>query len=50
VQNAFVESFTGDAEECLNASWFGNLFEARVKIAAWVEGVQRGAAAQHLGI
>src|SRR5262249_2448565 len=24
-------------DECLNASWFGNLFEARVKIAAWKE-------------
>jgi putative transposase len=38
VQNAFVESFHGKLrEECLNASWFGNLFEARVKIAAWKE-------------
>ncbi len=36
VQNAFVESFQGRLrEECLNASWFRNLFEARVKIAAW---------------
>src|SRR4029077_11644142 len=38
VQNAFVESFHGKLrDECLNASWFGNLFEARVKIAAWRE-------------
>lgn len=36
VQNAHVESFHGKLrDECLNASWFGNLFEARVKIAAW---------------
>ena len=38
VQNAFVESFHGKLrDECLNASWFGNLFEARLKIAAWKE-------------
>jgi putative transposase len=38
VQNAFVESFHGKLrDECLNASWFGNLFEARVKIAGWKE-------------
>jgi len=36
VQNAHVESFHGRLrEECLNASWFGNLFEARRKIGAW---------------
>ena len=36
VQNAHVESFHGKLrDECLNASWFGNLFEARVKIGAW---------------
>ena len=35
-QNARVESFNGRLrEECLNASWFQNLFEARRKIAAW---------------
>ena len=35
-QNAYVESFHGRLrEECLNVSWFGNLFEARWKIAAW---------------
>jgi len=38
VQNAYVESFHGKLrDECLNASWFGNLFEARAKIAAWRE-------------
>lgn len=38
VQNAHVESFHGKLrDECLNASWFGNLFEARMKIAAWKE-------------
>jgi putative transposase len=38
VQNAYVESFHGKLrDECLNASWFGNLFEARAKIGAWKE-------------
>ena len=36
VQNAHVESFHGKSrDECLNASWFANLFDARRKIAAW---------------
>ncbi|HXE74620.1 MAG TPA: transposase, partial [Candidatus Xenobia bacterium] len=36
VQNAHIESFHGRLrEECLNASWFANLFEARAKIGAW---------------
>jgi putative transposase len=36
VQNPHVESFHGRLrEECLNASWFGDLFEARAKIGAW---------------
>ena len=36
MQNGRVESFNGRMrEECLNVSWFGNLFEAREKIAAW---------------
>ncbi len=36
VQNAPVESFHGRLrEECLNASWFANLFDARAKISAW---------------
>ncbi len=35
-QNAQVESFHGRMrEECLQVSWFENLFEARRKIAAW---------------
>ena len=35
-QNAHVESFNGRLrEECLNLSWFQNLFDARRKIAAW---------------
>lgn len=38
VQNAFVESFHGKLrDECLNASWFRNLFDARAKVAAWKE-------------
>jgi len=36
MQNGRVESFHGRfREECLRVSWFGNLFEARGKIAAW---------------
>ncbi|MGH9594460.1 MAG: IS3 family transposase, partial [Bryobacteraceae bacterium] len=36
MQNGRVESFNGRMrEECLNVSWFGNLFEARWKIEAW---------------
>jgi len=35
-QNARLESFNGKLrEECLNLSWFQNLFDARRKIAAW---------------
>jgi putative transposase len=35
-QNARIESFHGRLrEECLNVSWFQNLFAARQKIAAW---------------
>lgn len=35
-QNAHVESFNGRLpEECLNVSWFRNLFDARRKIACW---------------
>jgi putative transposase len=35
-QNAHVESFNGRLrEECLNVSWFWNLFDARCKIACW---------------
>lgn len=36
MQNGHVESFTGKLrDECLNASWFHNLFDARRKITAW---------------
>ena len=36
MQNGRVESFNGRMrEECLNVSWFGNLLDARQKIAAW---------------
>lgn len=36
VQNAHIESFNGRfRDECLNVSWFRNLWEARRKIAAW---------------
>jgi putative transposase len=35
-ENAYVESFHGRLrDECLNASWFWNLFDARRKISAW---------------
>ncbi len=35
-QNGHIESFNGRLwEECLNLSWFQNLFDARRKIAAW---------------
>ncbi len=36
VQNAFIESFNGRLrDECLNTSWFRNLWEARRRITAW---------------
>ena len=36
VQNAFVESFNGRLrDECLNATWFWTLAEARATIEAW---------------
>jgi putative transposase len=36
MQNGQVESFHGKLrDECLRVRWFGNLFEARRKIAAW---------------
>lgn len=36
VQNAKVESFNGRLrDECLNMSWFANLWDARRKISAW---------------
>ena len=36
MQNGHVESFNGRLrDECLNANWFRNLFDAKAKIAAW---------------
>ena len=36
IENALVESFNGRLrEECLNTSWFRNLFDARRQIEAW---------------
>jgi hypothetical protein len=36
VQNAHVESFHGRLrDECLNVSWFWNVFDARRKIEVW---------------
>jgi hypothetical protein len=36
MQNGRVESFNGRMrEECLNVTWFGNLFQARERIAVW---------------
>ncbi len=38
VENAHIESFNGRLrEECLNASWFRNLFDARRQIDRWRE-------------
>lgn len=35
-QNGYVESFNGKLrDECLNVSWFENLWDARRKITAW---------------
>ena len=37
IENAYIESFNGRLrEECLNASWFRNLFDARRQIEAWL--------------
>lgn len=36
VQNAYIESFNGKfREECLNANWFRNIYEARELLEAW---------------
>jgi putative transposase len=36
VQNAHVESFNGKLrDECLNVSWFRNLWQARLRIEGW---------------
>jgi putative transposase len=39
MQNGHIESFNGKLrDECLNTSWFRNLYDAREKIAAWRRG------------
>src|ERR1051326_8761163 len=51
VQNAFVESFRGKLrDECLNASWFGNLFEGTEEDRGVERGVQRRTATQQPGV
>jgi len=36
MQNGGMESFNGKLrDECLNTSWFWNLFDARKKIGSW---------------
>ncbi len=36
MQNGYVESFNGRfRDECLNENWFGDLADARAKIADW---------------
>ncbi len=36
IENAYVESFNGKLrDECLNVSWFRNLWQARARIEAW---------------
>src|SRR3954453_13087186 len=36
MQNGHIESFNGRLrDECLNANWFRNLFDARQKISSW---------------
>lgn len=36
VENAFVESFNGEfRDECLNANWFVDIHEAKVRIEEW---------------
>jgi transposase InsO family protein len=38
MQNGHVKSFNGRLrDECLNASWFRNLTDAREKISRWRE-------------
>ena len=42
VQNSYIESFNGRfRDECLNANWFRNLFEARQRIAIWRDDYNR---------
>ena len=51
VQNAHVESCHGKLrEECLNASWFQNLWAVRRKIEAWRKEYNEERPAQQFGI
>lgn len=49
-ENAYVESFHGRLrDECLNVSWFWNLFDARRKISAWQQDYNTGRPHSSLG-
>jgi putative transposase len=51
VQNSDVESFNGRfRDECLNSNLFVNLNDARKKIEAWAERIQRRETAQQSGL
>ncbi len=51
MQNGHVKSFNGRLrDECLNASWFPNLADAREKISLLAAGVQRRATIQQSGL
>ena len=51
MQNRHVESFNGRMrDECLNESWFGNLFRGASKDRGVAVRIQRRAAAQQPGI
>jgi transposase InsO family protein len=42
MQNGHIESFNGRfRDECLNANWFQNLFDARQKISIWRDDYNR---------
>jgi len=50
-QNGYVESFHGKLrDECLNVSWFANLWDARRKIAAWRVNTTRSGRTARWGI
>ena len=51
IENAYIESFNGRLrEECLNVSWFRNLFDARRQIAGLAQALQPVASAQQSGL
>jgi Integrase core domain len=51
MQNGHGESFNGRLrDECLNANWFRNLFEARHKIAYWRDDYNSARPAQQPGV